>query len=84
MRTDTIPAAADQAAVFPCPPTLVTVTQLIEIEPALTRGGIRDDLFHRESNGLEASGAVIYRGRRILLHRERYLSWLEQRGRVAA
>ena len=60
-------------------PTYCTVPQMAEIEPALGVGAIRDDLFHRKQNGLEASGAVIYRGRRILLHRERYLSWLDSR-----
>lgn len=78
MHTDTTPRGADQATAPPHLPTYVTVAQLIQIEPALTRGGLRDDLFNRASNGLEASGAVIYRGRKILLHRERYLSWLEK------
>lgn len=57
-------------------PTLFTVPQLVNAEPALTTGGVRFDLFNRNSNGLEASGAVVRRGRRILLHRERYLAWL--------
>lgn len=58
-------------------PVFCTVAQLVDLEPALTRGAIRNDLFLRTTNGLEASGAVIYRGRRILLHRERYLAWME-------
>lgn len=57
-------------------PTLCTVAQLAQIEPALSAGAIRFDLFNRQRNGLEAAGAVIYRGRRILLNRDRYLSWL--------
>ncbi|MGB5830412.1 MAG: hypothetical protein WBG92_00235 [Thiohalocapsa sp.] len=65
-------------------PTLCTVAQLAEIEPALGIGAIRDDLFHRRTNGLEASGGVIYRGRRILLDRARYLSWIAERSRRSA
>ncbi|MEA3273908.1 MAG: hypothetical protein U9Q81_01115 [Pseudomonadota bacterium] len=61
--------------------TIFNVEQLVEAEPALTVGGVRHDLFHRTTNGLEASGAVIRRGRRILLHREKYLEWLTKRGR---
>jgi|GEM_PF-6608993 len=74
------PAAAPHGAHAPCPtPTLYTVRDLARAEPALTVGGIRDDLFHRETNGLGDSGAVIRRGRRILLDRVRYLDWLRSR-----
>jgi len=65
----------------PIPQTYFTVNQLVEVEPALGKGAVRNDLFHRRNNGLEDSGAVIYRGRHILLHRGRYLAWLEQRSR---
>jgi hypothetical protein len=75
-HTDRAPGA-DQAAPLP---TFVTVEQMSRLEPALGKGAIRDDLFRRKDNGLEASGAVIYRGRRILLHRERYLTWVARRG----
>jgi hypothetical protein len=61
---------------------LLTVRQLSEDQPALTEGGIRWDLFNRSSNGLADSGAVIQRGRRVLLDRDRYLEWLAKRGRV--
>ncbi len=57
-------------------PTLCSVARMAELEPDLTKGAIRSDLFDRETNGLEESGAVVYRGRKILLHRERYLAWL--------
>ena len=65
-------------------PTYCTVAQMAEIEPALGIGAIRDDLFHRQTNGLESTGAVIYRGRRILLHRELYLGWIAARSRRSA
>lgn len=57
-------------------PILYTVKQLADAEPALGVGAIREDLFYRKTNGLEASGAVVRRGRRLLIHRERYMAWL--------
>ena len=60
--------------------TLFTVNQMADVEPALTVGGIRADLFNRDTNGLSESGAVVRRGRRMLLDRVLYLSWLKRRG----
>ena len=81
MTLSTHPRAAAPASALP---TYCTVAQLADLEPALTRGGIRADLFTRATNGLEASGAVIYRGRRLLIDRARYLAWLASRTRGAA
>jgi hypothetical protein len=75
--------AATQAAPPTASPTLYTVRDLARVEPALTVGGLRDDLFHRTTNGLQQSGAVIRRGRRLLIHRETYMQWLMSRGRTA-
>jgi hypothetical protein len=38
-------------------------------------------LFQRATNGLEASGAVVYRGRRLLIDEDIYLSWMTSRSR---
>lgn len=65
-------------------PTLFTVRGLVESEPALSLGGVRADLLHRRTNGLSETGAVIRRGRLLLLHRERYLAWLLARGEEKA
>ena len=59
---------------------LFTVQQMADSQPALTIGGIREDLFYRRTNGLQARGAVIRRGRGLLLHGPRYLDWLLNRG----
>ncbi|WP_295442064.1 hypothetical protein [uncultured Thiodictyon sp.] len=77
------PASAPQPAPVP-PRTIYTVGELAEAEPALTVGGIRADLFNRKKNGLADSGAVIRRGRLLLLHRERYMTWLLTHGQEAA
>lgn len=60
-------------------PILLSVKQLADCQPGLTQAAIRWDLANRKTNGLEASGAVIYRGRRILIDRGRYLDWLTSR-----
>ena len=65
-------------------PELFSVEGLVQREPYLSVGGIRNDLFHRAKNGLEATGAVVYRGRKILLHREKYMAWMMGRGRKGA
>jgi len=63
----------------------LTVEQMAAQHPALTLGGIRWMLFHREANGLERSGAVIHRGRRIYLDEARFLEWfVSQRKRGGA
>jgi hypothetical protein len=42
----------------------------------LKLGTVRAWLFHRTNNGLEASGAVVTRGRRIYLYETAFLGWL--------
>ena len=64
----------------PAEPIIFTVAQLADSQPALSVGGIRHDLFHRHTNGLQAPGAVIRRGRALLLHGPRYLEWMVNHG----
>lgn|SRR4051812_45062847 len=59
----------------------LTVEQMVKRHPALTPGGLRWMLFHRETNGLEQSGAIITRGRRIYLDETRFLEWFASQGR---
>ena len=75
-----VPGSSDPIA----PPTLYTVKELAQAEPALPVGAIRADLIHRRTNGLAESGAVIRRGRLLLLHRERYMAWLLAHGQEPA
>jgi hypothetical protein len=56
---------------------LLTPRQLASWQPGLTLGAVRWDLFNRDKNGLAASGAVLHRGRNLLIDPERYLSWME-------
>lgn len=78
--TPVLTLAVDNPA-SPAPGALIfTVQQLADSQPALTVGGIRSDLFERRTNGLQEAGAVIRRGRALLLHGPRYLEWLVNRG----
>ena len=71
--------ASDPVTVPPPSRVLLNVKQLAQQQPALTEGGIRWDLFNREANGLAKSGAIIRRGRRVLIDPERYIEWLSRR-----
>jgi hypothetical protein len=58
---------------------LLSVSQLAKKHPGITEGAVRWDLFNRSKNGLADSGAIIRRGRRVLLDEPRYLEWLRSR-----
>lgn len=55
---------------------ILTVEQTAREIPALTEAAIRWQLFHRESNGLTKSGAVITVGRRVLIDLPKFIDWL--------
>lgn len=61
-------------------PSLSTVNQFCEKHPAFTHGGLRDRIFHAESNGLKKSGAILRNGRRVLIDEERFFNWLREYG----
>jgi len=55
----------------------ISVSKLAASNPdGLTEASIRWDLFNREQNGLSQSGAIIRRGRRILIDPVLYDAWL--------
>ena len=75
---------APAPAAIPTPSrVLLTPRQLAAQQPGLTIGGIRWDLFNRDKNGLAQSGAVLNRGRNLLIDPERYLQWLSGADRAA-
>lgn len=71
--------------------TLFTVEQFAQKEPAFTPPALRNLIFKAEprhsttgeipGNGLIECGAVIRCGRKVLIHRDRFLSWVEGRAR---
>jgi hypothetical protein len=55
----------------------LTAAQLCE-RHGFKPGTVRDWLFHRSTNGLESSGAVITKNRRVLLYEVAFLRWLRE------
>lgn len=58
-------------------PTLVTVPQLAQRQPALCVGGIRAWIFNEEKNGLKDSGAIIRIGKKLVINEEKFIAWVE-------
>ena len=79
------PVTAPAVAQLPTPARVVlTVKQLAEQQPGLTEGGIRWDLFNRDKNGLVKAGAILRRGRKILIDPALYMEWLNENRERAA
>ena len=80
----------DPGAIPPPIHIIQTVDQMAAEIPALTIGMIRQLLFHRATNGLQESGAVVRVvrvvrvGRCLLLERDRFLRWLMEQGQKEA
>ena len=60
-------------------PTLVSVDEFVKRHSWATRGGMRQLLFNRASNGLDR--AVVRLGRKLLLDEAAVFEWLDERGR---
>ena len=83
-------AAAIRAA-YPETPqyqTLYTVAQFAHTEPAFTAAALCNLIFKAEprhssngeipGNGLIECGAIVRRGRKVMIHRERFLAWVQK------
>jgi len=58
-------------------PNIDTVKTLAQKYPnVITEGGLRWEIFNKDSNGLKESGAILKRGRKILIDTDRYFDWL--------
>ena len=70
---------------LPPRPMLYTVEQFAKAEPAFTAAALRNLIFKAEprhsskgeisGNGLIEAGAIVRRGRKVMIHRERFLDW---------
>jgi hypothetical protein len=79
----TTPTAAQPAPVAEAAELPVPVKDLPDaINNVVTIGGVRYDLFERDKNGLADSGALVFRGRRILIFPSRYVRWMEARSQA--
>lgn len=90
-------SAADSAPQAPATPWLATVPVLASVyaDAGKTPGAIRMDIFKAgdrinsrgekiEGNGLAAYGAIVRRGRKVLIDVHRYGNWLAGRPPVEA
>lgn len=57
---------------------LLKPAQIPEVVPGVTIGAVRMDLWKRDENGLAQSGALVFRGRRILIDAEQYVAWMRK------
>lgn len=58
-------------------PNLETVRTLSQKYPnVITEGGLRWEIFNSDKNGLTESGAIIRRGRKLLIDTDRYFAWV--------
>jgi len=70
------------------PQTLFSVEQFATAEPAFTAAALRNLIFKAEprhsskgeipGNGLIECGAVVRRGRKVIIHRQRFLEWVQK------
>ena len=59
------------------PRVLRTVRQHCDRHPFVTEGGVRFQIFNRQTNGLEKSGALVRLGRKILIDENKYFDWID-------
>ena len=65
-------------------PTLLTVQQFNQKHSAFAIGGLRDRIFHADTNGMNEAKVIVRNGRRVLIHESNFFSWMEeQNGRAA-
>jgi len=80
--------AAVVAAANPQNQPLFSVEQFATAEPAFTAAALRNLIFKAEprhsskgeipGNGLIECGAVVRRGRKVIIHRQRFLEWVQK------
>lgn len=65
-------------------PTLSTVKQFTENQPAFTTGGLRAWIFNEHTNGLSKSGAIVRIGRKVLIDNQKFFAWVESQNQGGA
>lgn len=61
----------------------MTVKGLCNRYPIFKPGGVRADIFHAETNGLQASGALHRKGRKVILYAPGYFRWAVLQNKAA-
>jgi hypothetical protein len=65
-------------------PTLSTVNQFTEKQPAFTTGGLRSLIFNEHQNGLANYGAIVRIGRKVLIDEAKFFAWIESQNKMGA
>lgn len=58
-------------------PNLLTVRQFSQKHEAFPEGGLRHRIFHADTNGLAAAGAILRNGPRVLIDEDKFFDWLK-------
>lgn len=58
-------------------PTLLTVNQFADQQPAFTRSSLRGLIFNETTNGLAKAGAIVRVGRKVLISEQKFFAWIE-------
>lgn len=61
---------------------VLTVKQFCTTHKAFTVGGIRSLIFNEFTNGINAAGAVLRIGGKVLIHQERFFGWVDSQNGV--
>ena len=59
-------------------PTMLTVKQFAKKHPAFPIGGLRHSIFNADTNGLNKAGAIVRKGRRVLINEEKFFVWVQE------
>lgn len=57
--------------------TFASIKQFSEQEPAFTEASLRHFIFHADKNGLSESGAISRIGKKVVIHVEKFMAWVE-------
>ena len=64
----------------PTAPVFLTVAEFCKRHTWAKVGGIRHAIFFARDNGLEASGALIFFGRKLLIDEAKFIAWVREHG----
>jgi len=62
--------------------TIITVSELSKRHSAFTEASLRWLIFRARDNGLDASGAIVRVGRRLLIDEDLFISWLRSNQKI--
>ncbi|TDR23147.1 hypothetical protein [Marinicella litoralis] len=61
---------------------LLSVNKFIEANPSFTVGGMRNLIFHADSNGLNDHNAIVRIGRKVMIDVEKFYLWIKAQNSI--